>query len=76
MKVIFKSVKDEKSNMNDFQELYDDSIEVLKTLNEDIENLATGRSAAKLSNIIEDIIKNQEDMRGRFKTLKNLWIFI
>lgn len=70
MKVIFKSVKDEKSNMNDFQELYDDSIEVLKTLNEDIENLATGRSAAKLSNIIEDIIKSQEDMKDRSEDLK------
>ncbi len=70
MKVIFKSVKDEKSNMNDFQELYDDSIEVLKTLNEDIENLATGRSAAKLSNIIEDIIKSQEDMKDRSENLK------
>ncbi len=56
--------------MNDFQELYDDSIEVLKTLNEDIENLATGRSAAKLSNIIEDIIKSQEDMKDRSEDLK------
>ncbi len=70
MKVIFKSVRDEKSNMNDFQKLYDDSIEVLKNLKEDIESLASGRSVVKLSNIIDDIIKSHEDMRDSANDIK------